>query len=261
MRFLRTLLIELKRAVLSYRFAAAVLIMLAGLIAGGFEHIYGFMKGLSSTPPDALRAGMESMCFSWAVGSDAAHFVLPIAAALPCSVLFIDDMTSGFIKGYVSKTGRATYIAVRGIVSLVVPALAVALGMMILYAALYFILSPYCPPGEGGSSVLTGLVGQLKIVAPYAAGASLWSSVGLLLAGATVNGFSAIASPFIIFYLMEIAFTRYFPKASQFAPSMLLSGGELIENPMTLLITSLALSAALIGAFSAVAYSRIRRQI
>ena len=117
MRLLRTFKNELARAVLSPRFAAAVVIMIVGLVFGGFKDLLEFLKALPNTEPGSLRFGMEHMFFSIAVNSDAAHFVLPIAAALPCSVLFIDDLTSGFIKAYVSKTGRAAYITVRGTVS------------------------------------------------------------------------------------------------------------------------------------------------
>lgn len=260
-RFLRTFKNELARAVLSPRFAAAVVIILAGLIFGGIKELIEFLKTLPNTEPGSLRFGMEHMFFSIPVNSDAAHFVLPIAAALPCSALFIDDLTSGFIKAYVSKTGRAAYIALRGAVSLLVPALAAALGMTLFYTALYLIISPYCAPADSGFSMGEHILSILHVVGLYSAGAALWSAVGLLIAGATVNRFSAVASPFILFYLMEIAFTRYFPTAMRLVPSMYLSTDSLFESPMTPILISLALACVLIAAFSAAAYTRIRRQI
>ena len=261
MRCLRTFKNELARSILSPRFAAAVVIMIVGLIFGGFKELLEFLKTLPNTEHGSLRFGMEHMFFSIAVNSDAAHFVLPIAAALPCSVLFIDDLTSGFIKAYVSKTGRAAYIAVRGIVSLLVPALAVALGMTLFYTALYLIVSPYCMPADSGVSMAEHIMGVIRMIGLYSAGAALWSAVGLLIAAATVNNFSAVASPFILFYLMEIAFTRYFPRAIRLVPSMYLSTDSLFESPVTPMFISLVLALALIAVFSAAAYARIRRQI
>ncbi|MBR5949406.1 MAG: hypothetical protein IKZ82_12290 [Clostridia bacterium] len=261
MRYLRTFKNELARSILSPRFAAAVVIMIVGLIFGGFKDLLEFLKALHNTEPGSLRFGMEQMFFSIAVNSDAAHFVLPIAAALPCSVLLIDDLTSGFIKAYVSKTGRAAYIAVRGIVSLLVPALAAALGMALFYTALYLIVSPYCMPADNGVSIAEHIMGVLRVIGLYSAGSALWSAVGLLIAGATVNSFSAVASPFILFYLMEIAFTRYFPRAIRLVPSMYLSTDSLFESPATPMLISLVLACVLIAAFSAAAYTRIRRQI
>lgn len=261
MRFLRTFKNELARAILSPRFAVAAAIILAGLIFGGFKELLEFVKTLPNTEPGSLRFGMEHMFFSIAVNSDAAHFVLPIAAALPCSVLFIDDLTSGFIKAYVSKTGRAAYIALRGAVSMLVPALAAALGMAIFYTALYLIVSPYCMPADNGVSMTEHVFSILRVIGLYSAGAALWSAVGLLIAGATVNRFSAVASPFILFYLMEIAFTRYFPKAMRLVPSMYLSTDSLFESPTVPMLISLVLACILTAAFSAAAYARIRRQL
>lgn len=261
MRYLRTFKNELARAILSPRFAAAVVIMIVGLVFGGFKELLEFLKALPNTELGSLRFGMEHMFFSIAVNSDAAHFVLPIAAALPCSVLFIDDLTSGFITAYVSKTGRAAYIAVRGIVSLLVPALAAALGMALFYTALYLIVSPYCMPADESTTIAEHIMSILRVVGLYSAGAVLWSAVGLLIAGATVNRFSAVASPFILFYLMEIAFTRYFSKAVRLVPSMYLSTDSLFESSTTPMLISLALALALIAVFSAAAYARIRRQL
>lgn len=261
MRYLRTFKNELVRSVLSMRFAAAVIIIIAGLIFGGLKELLEFLKALPHTEPASLRFGHEQILFSAAVNSDAAHFVLPIAAALPCSVLFIDDLTSGFIKAYVSKTGRAAYIAVRGAVSLLVPMLSAALGLALFYAALYLIVSPYCMPADNGASMAEHIMSILRVIGIYSAGATLWSAVGLLIAGATANRFSAVASPFILFYLMEIAFTRYFSKAVRLVPSMYLSTDSLFESPTTPMLLSLALACALTAAFSVTAYARIRRQL
>ena len=60
---------------------------------------------------------------------------------------------------------------------------------------------------------------------------------------------------------MEIAFTRYFPKAKRLVPSMYLSTDSLFESPAAPMLINAVLALALAAIFSGTAYARLRRQL
>ena len=261
MKTLRLFLTETRRVILSKQFLFAVLVMLAGLIAGSFKELYDTLSHLPENPREFIRAGAQFMYFRIGVESNAAHFVLPIAAALPCSCLFIEDMTSGFVKGYIPRTGRLRYILTRCLTSFIGSAFAVILGIMLFYALLTAVFAPISAPPEEVFPLWESVKGILILLALYASGAALWSSLGLLLSGVTMNRFSAVASPFIVFYLMEILVSQYFPTAFKLQPSLYLMEYGAYEGILTPALVSCVLAVLLLGVFAGVSAERIRRQI
>jgi len=260
MRFLRTFLQEAGRIIRSKRFIFAVIIMTGGLAAGCMGGIVALVKELSGSA-FKLRWGMAMSFFGSGTESDAAHFVLPICAVLACSCLFIEDMTSGFVKAYLPRTGRATYIIVRCLTNALCSALAVICGMLLFRLLLAAVLTPFSSAPEEGYSVWKAIRAMLPAFALYGSAAMVWSGVGLLLSGLTMNRFSTMASPFILFYLMEIVVSQYLTKAFKLMPSLYLVEYGAYEKALVPAAVSSIVALMLLAAFAITAAIRIRRQV
>lgn len=260
MRLIRTFAHETRRIVCSKQFVFAVFVMTLGLVAGCLGGLITTFKELNGSAAK-LRWGTDLSFFGTGIESDAAHFVLPICAALPCSCLFIEDMTSGFIKAYLPRTGRAEYIIVRCLTNALCSALAVICGMLLFRMLLAAVLVPLSSTPEEGCSVWPSIRAMLPALALYGSAAMVWSGVGLVLSGITMNRFSALASPFILFYLMEIIVSQYLPKAIKIMPSLyLMEYGAYEKMPMPAAVSLIA-ALVLLAVFALTASVRIRRQI
>ena len=260
MRLLRTISQEAQRTICSKRFVFAMLIMTAGLVAGCLGGLIATFKELGGSA-GKLRWGTAFGFFGSGIESDAAHFVLPICAALPGSCLFIEDMTSGFVKGYLPRTGRAVYISVRCLTNTLCSALAAVCGMLLFRLLLGALLAPFSSPPEEGYSFWQSIRAMLPALALYGSAAAFWSAAGLLLSSLTMNRFSAMASPFILFYLMEIIVSQYLTKAFKLMPSLYLMEYGAYEKALMPAAVSCAAAIVLLAVFALTASVRIRRQV
>lgn len=238
-----------------------MLIMLTGLVAGCFKDAFSILSHLSNDPHEAVRFGTDLILFTGATESNAAHFALPIAAAIPCSYLFIEDMTSGFVKSYLPRTGRNNYVAVRCITSIVCSAFSVMLGLIAFRLLLIALFAPISSPQEEDFSIWFLLLPLLRQLSLYGSAAAVWAGVGLLISSFTMNRFSAVASPFILFYLFEILVSQYFPKVFRLMPSLYLIEYGAYEKALLPAAVSLFTATVLHSLFAAAASVRVRRQI
>lgn len=261
MRFLRLFLTEMKRTVFSLPFLFSILLIFAGFAAGSFKELFEFLGNTPASARGQLDFARSSAFFIRGAESDAAHFFLPLAAALPSGMLFIEDMSSGFIKGYVSRSGRINYVAVRCLTSAAAAVLAALIGVGLFYRLSDALVSPFFAPPPPDYPMEAHRRGIGLIFRLYAASAVLWSSFGLLISGLTVNRFSAAASPFLAFYLTEILSTQFFRRAEKLKPSNYLFDTGLFQKPITPAVIGFVGAGALLACFAAVSWLRIRRQV
>lgn len=260
MRLIRVFSHETRRIVFSKQFVFAVLIMTTGLATGCLGGLITMYKELNASA-FKLQLGTALSFFGSGIESDAAHFVLPICAAMPCSCLFIEDMTSGFVKAYLPRTGRAVYIIVRCLTNALCSALAVICGLLLFRLLLAAVLAPFSADSRDGYSIWQSIRAILPAIALYGSAAMVWSSVGLVLSGITMNRFSAMASPFILFYLMEIIVSQYLTKAFKLMPSLYLMEYGAYEKMLMPAAVSLTAALVLLAVFALTASIRIRSQV
>lgn len=142
------------------------------------------------------------------LSSDIILFAVPILAAIPYTTAFTDDVKSGYLKPYLTRTSVSRYILGKGIGSAVSGGLALIFGIVTALGIFFFVFSPFEVYGEYAvKSLLPDIV--LRLFLFFFAGA-LWASVGLLASSLTQNVYLAYAAPFIFYYVLIILQERYF---------------------------------------------------
>lgn len=142
------------------------------------------------------------------LSSDIILFAVPILAAIPYTTAFTDDVKSGYLKPYLTRTSVSRYILGKGIGSAVPGGLALIFGIVTALGIFFLVFSPFEVYGEYAvKSLLPDIV--LRLFLFFFAGA-LWASVGLLASSLTQNVYLAYAAPFIFYYVLIILQERYF---------------------------------------------------
>lgn len=159
---------------------------------------------------ELLQNGFHHTCIMNALKSDAMTLTLPIIAALPFTSSFIDDIKSGFVKEYLPRTTKSSYLLGKIFGSLVSGGLSVSLGVLLGYLVAALVFSPMeaaLEPGAAARPYFEELMGKALLF--FCSGA-FWSLVGLTLATLTNSKYMAYASPFVLYYVLIILYERYF---------------------------------------------------
>ena len=160
---------------------------------------------------ELLPFGSHATLILGALTSDAMTLALPIAAALPYTTGFIEDVKSGYIKEYLPRTTVNKYISGKLIAVGLSGGLVLAAGMIAAYALSAIIITPMeAAPAEdmAAEPYLAQVISRAFLM--FFSGA-LWSTAGLALSSASSSRYMAYASPFIIYYVLIILNERYFP--------------------------------------------------
>ena len=141
--------------------------------------------------------------------SDSVLLCVPIVAAVPFTTAFLDDIKSGFIKHFLTRSRFNSYIIGKIISCAISGGLALGIGTAVGTFAIKLILAPIEAPMYVGQEH----VWKMSSLIPFFLSGMLWSLVGMLLSAVTMNKYMAYASPFIIYYVFVILAERYFRKA------------------------------------------------
>ena len=195
---------DIKRAVFGRSFLIAFLGMILCLMIGAFS------DALSVFRMEEVRVmyGYHRELLLKTLSSDIILFAVPILAAIPYTTAFTDDVKSGYLKPYLTRTSVSRYILGKGIGSAVSGGLALIFGIVTALGIFFLVFSPFEVYGEYVvKSLLPDIV--LRLFLFFFAGA-LWASVGLLASSLTQNVYLAYAAPFIFYYVLIILQERYF---------------------------------------------------
>ena len=195
---------DIKRAVFGRSFLIAFLGMILCLMIGAFS------DALSVFRMEEVRVmyGYHRELLLKTLSSDIILFAVPILAAIPYTTAFTDDVKSGYLKPYLTRTSVSRYILGKGIGSAVSGGLALIFGIVTALGIFFLVFSPFEVYGEYAvKSLLPDIV--LRLLLFFFAGA-LWASVGLLASSLTQNVYLAYAAPFIFYYVLIILQERYF---------------------------------------------------
>lgn len=195
---------DIKRAVFGRSFLIAFLGMILCLMIGAFS------DALSVFRMEEVRVmyGYHRELLLKTLSSDIILFAVPILAAIPYTTAFTDDVKSGYLKPYLTRTSVSRYILGKGIGSAVSGGLALIFGIVTALGIFFLVFLPFEVYGEYAvKSLLPDIV--LRLFLFFFAGA-LWASVGLLASSLTQNVYLAYAAPFIFYYVLIILQERYF---------------------------------------------------
>ena len=102
---MKTLISNVRQAIISKGFLISLIGVAVVIFAASFEQIVSAFRA-----DGLLWSGFHHYMIIDALASDAMTLVLPIAAALPFTASFIDDIKSGYIKAYLHRTSANKYI-------------------------------------------------------------------------------------------------------------------------------------------------------
>ena len=195
---------DIKRAVFSRPFLIAYGGMVLCLIIGAFSDALSVFR----MEKVHVLYGYHRELLLNALSSDIILFAVPILAAIPYTTAFTDDVKSGYLKPYLTRTTVQRYILGKGIGAAVSGGLALVLGILTALGIFALVFSPIEVYGEYAvESKIPDIV--LRCFLFFLSGA-MWASVGLLCSSLTQNVYLAYAAPFIFYYVLIILQERYF---------------------------------------------------
>lgn len=191
-----------------------------------------------------LGAGYTLSLIVSALSSDSFAPFVPIAAVLPLSGCFVGDLKSKFAMLTVVRTGYMPYLVSRAVACFLLGGAVVLAGVTLSGGALCLVLLPVESAAETPPDTAELLS---RLLLAFLCG-GLWALTGLALSTVMESGYIAYASPFIVYYLLVIAYERYFPNATPLYPRAWLSadGWPFGVTGAAVWTAELALAAALL---------------
>ena len=195
---MRHLWADVKRALLSGSFLLAALGMALCLCIGAFQSLWRLFQ---MELPRVLLGYHEDL-FLQCLGGELVLFAVPILSAVPYTAAFVEDVKSGYLKPYLTRTTVSRYIWGKSLGAALSGGLALAVGMCLSLFVFWLLCAPVEVYGEWAVPSRLPEIG-LRLVLFFLSGA-LWATVGLLFSGLTQNVYLAYASPFILYYVLII---------------------------------------------------------
>ena len=223
----KTIDASLKQALCNRGFFWGVIGVIFVLLVSSVQDILSAFRA-----EELLANGFHDTMMLEALASDGMTLALPILAALPFTSSFVDDVKSGFVKVYLSRTTTKRYITGKIAACAVSGGLVLAVGIFAAYVLAALMFSPMeaahqsvpqrhfvaavggsgAPQGHfvaavGGSGACFGeLMGRVLLF--FCSGA-FWSMIGMTFAALTGSKYMAYASPFVLYYILIILCERY----------------------------------------------------
>ena len=152
------------------------------------------------------------------ISSESVMFFSPILASLVMAGVYVDDLKTGYIKFFVVRVTRKSYIFARAIVCFLSGALVLSLGMFGVISLSAIIVVCF----EKTSIMLCiGSYNMKKLTILllfYFITGGLWSITGLVCSSLMESRFISYCSPFIVFYFLIILNERFFPTFNVISP-------------------------------------------
>ena len=201
---MRQILGDLKRAIFGRSFLIAFIGMTVCLCIGAFSDALTVFR----MKPVQVLYGYHSELLLQSLSSDIILFAVPILAAIPYTTAFTDDVRSGYLKPYLTRTSVPRYILGKGLGAAISGGLSLVLGIVVTLGLFMLVFSPVEVYGEWAVPSRADEI-LLRLLLFFFSGA-LWASVGLLCSSLTQNVYLAYAAPFIFYYVLIILQERYF---------------------------------------------------
>lgn len=205
----KAILSGLRQAV-GIRFLLAVIGVVVMLFVANIDNMLRIYQGTIQ-----IFSGYHTDFILFGLRSDTIAPFVPIFAALPFAAGYVDDVKSKFVRYYIVRSGRKTYLFSRVAVCFLSGGLVLAVGTLL---------------GWGVSALVFLPMEQPRSVQPYAAqqvlqitghlflSGGLWAMVGMALSTVMESKYISYAIPFVLYYLLVILYERYFPEAYMICP-------------------------------------------
>ena len=216
---------DLRRAFCSHSFLLAAGALCLCLVLSQFVVLRAVLSGGTDIAgqPDygaalCLQASQEDVFLA----------VLPLAAALPFTSAFAEDVESRFERFWLPRCGRRACLNSRILAAALAGGSAVCLGELMAAAVMTLLILPAAsglkPAGDALAGQLLAAAWLEKLILSFLDGA-LFALIGLLSAAVTESRYMAWTVPFVSYYLLVILTERYFPSLYALDPNEWLSPG------------------------------------
>ena len=179
------------------------------LYLGVIDEVFVVLKGGAT-----LSAGYTKEYMISALQTRISASFVPILAVIPFSGNYVEDVKSKFIRFYLIRSNRKSYLLQRISASFVCGGSIVFCGDMVAWGIASLIFLPM-EKAEPSSALTSQLI--LNSLLLFLVG-GMWSVVGMTMSSFMESKYIAYTSPFIIYYLLIILCERYFPNVSLLYP-------------------------------------------
>lgn len=251
---MHSFLTDMKRVFTSWGFWAGVIGMVIAVVIGAFQDFLHI-----GAPGIVMQAGFHETALLSALSSDIVLLVVPILCALPYAASFVDDYKSGYLKFYLQRSGRGSYVAGRAVSTGLAGGLALFAGIAGSYALFLLVFTPAetLPVQTAGAiakappSIFADVLSRAML---FLLCGAFWSLVGQLFASYTMSRYVAYASPFIFYYVFVILSERYMKDIYVLNPKLWLAPAAVWPGggwSAALFLVELIFAVGLLFAFSA----------
>ncbi|MCD8117300.1 MAG: hypothetical protein LUE21_09360 [Oscillospiraceae bacterium] len=248
-----TVLSCIRQAVCSRRFllgAAAV----AALVF--FASLETLLTDLRSE--ELLAYGAHGSMVVGALGSDTLIIALPIVCVLPYACSYVEDIKTGYVRQYLSRTSRRAYLTGKAAGCILSGGLVLVAGIWTAYGLSALALLPMEAAPEEGAAAPGYFMQLAGISGRFFLSGGLWAMVGMALSAGMESRYVAYAAPFILYYVLIILYERYFDWLYVLYPKgWLAPGEEWVTGPWGAALVMAELTATAALCFAAAAERRL----
>lgn len=152
--------------------------------------------------------GYHNELITQVFSSDGLASFLPVLAAVPLSAGYLEDVKGKFARFYLIRGSYSGYLFSHCAACWLFGGGAVALGCGIVWGLAILLFVPMELVNENYISTTSQIAAQLFLL--FLNG-GLWAMVGMVLSTVMESSYIAYVSPFVVYYLLVIAYERYFP--------------------------------------------------
>ncbi|MDO4544417.1 MAG: hypothetical protein Q4C01_07690, partial [Clostridia bacterium] len=135
---MKAILTDLKRAIFARGFAIAVLGTMLCLCIAAFSDVYGILF----SDFNFCVFGEHNTIVQQALSSNVLLLAAPILASIPYTTAFVDDIKSGYLKVYLTRTNVGSYVSGKIIACALAGGLALFVGLMLGWGVITLVLLP-----------------------------------------------------------------------------------------------------------------------
>ncbi|MDO4544275.1 MAG: hypothetical protein Q4C01_06945 [Clostridia bacterium] len=209
---MKAILTDLKRAIFARGFAIAVLGTMLCLCIASFSEVYAIL----STDPVVSVFREHNSIVHRALSANVLLLAAPILASIPYTTAFVDDIKSGYLKVYLTRTNVGSYVSGKIIACALSGGLALFLGLMLGWGVITLVV---LPTEVYVDYPIASIAGEIVFrFGLYFAMGMLFAEIGMFASTAAKNAYLAYAAPFIFYYVLIILQERYFRNAFMLNP-------------------------------------------
>lgn len=245
----RAILSNLKQGILSAPFLVGTVAIAALIFISSIEEILTAVRTVG-----LLYNGFHTSLVLNAVKSDSVAFFVPVTAVLPMAAAYVEDIKTNYVRYYLFRASRSSYIIGRICGCFVSGGLVLLLGILLAYGASALLFLPMERAAAADAEKIGGLREVIRAALLFFLSGGFWALLGLSASTLMESKYIAYASPFIAFYLLVIIRERYFTSLFVLSPKEWLVPSDkwFLRNwGPTVIILELTLLAAMLFAANA----------